>query len=127
MLLNDPAIFGLIGSVRLFQRGSSSVSIRPAAFIPTFAKDPYLFHSQVQARVPVTLDFFQRSRVSVFLGGGAAPNFDSSGRTAWMYSWGGDLRVTRRVSLRGTANWVLRPWLSDNKDREAIGNVAIRF
>ncbi len=127
-LFNDPPLATLYGAIRIADFRGRAVSLRPALLAPIIGlEDPYGFNQEFSARLSITADVVRKGFATSFLGGGVAPNFDSSRRMAWMYTVGGEIRVSRSLSLSATGNWVLRPWLSDNKDREAIWGVNYRF
>ncbi|KEF42949.1 MAG: hypothetical protein ER33_03525 [Cyanobium sp. CACIAM 14] len=98
----------LTGRVGYKLNETMAVSLRPSVIFGNRDLQGN-YNGQTSFQLPLTLDFFRRSLVSPYLGGGIATNTYSTGQTNAMLTGGIDLNITQNITLGFNVNYVFLP------------------
>lgn len=79
-----------------------------------------------EARIPLTIDLFNRSFITPFFGGGIATNVDGLGYTDGMLTAGVDLNITKWLTVGSHVNYIYQTNIDDT-DWEVLSMIYLRF
>lgn len=107
-----------------------SLSLRPSFLIGNGNQNDSNFSNgsgnETELRLPLTLDLFNRSFITPFVGGGLATNVDGLGYTDGMLTAGVDLNLTKWLTLGSNVNYIYQSNINDT-DWEVLSMLYLRF
>jgi hypothetical protein len=103
-----------------------SISLRPSILIGNDDNNNNNNDSGWEARIPLTIDLFNRSFITPFFGGGIATNVDGLGYTDGMLTAGVDLNITKWLTVGSHVNYIYQTNIDDT-DWEVLSMIYLRF
>ena len=107
-----------------------SLSLRPSFLIGNGDQNNANFSNgsgnETELRLPLTLDLFNRSFITPFLGGGIATNVDGLGYTDGMLTAGIDVNLTKWLTIGSNVNYIYQTNINDT-DWEVLSMIYLRF